>query len=184
MGSEEGQRQRWVGGFNPTSLRVEGEVPGAACVPNPKPHHASFEKRTKPRNSRTCMDSFDPQARQERAQMMQLWMEDAKLFKQESTMAQAERRRLQKIHDKVHERAKAARSSLKTSLDEHALPCTLTFLPDLQECARRRYSLRYQEQAISLISEGFAMGVAGKTVPCAQRASALKLSSWLAPFLI
>lgn len=41
--------------------------------------------------------------------MMQLWMEDAKMFKQESNMAKEERRRLEKIHGKVHDRAKVAR---------------------------------------------------------------------------
>jgi hypothetical protein len=41
--------------------------------------------------------------------MMQLWMEDDKLFKQESTRAKEERRRLEKVHRKVHDRAKQAR---------------------------------------------------------------------------
>lgn len=54
-------------------------------------------------------DQTGLQQRQERAQMMQLWMEDARLFKQESTKAREERRRLQKIHDKVHDRAEIAR---------------------------------------------------------------------------
>lgn len=40
---------------------------------------------------------------------MHVWMEDAKVFKQESTKAREERRRLQKIHDKVHDRAEFAR---------------------------------------------------------------------------
>lgn len=52
------------------------------------------------------------QQRAEREHMMEVWMEDAKVFRKESWRAREERHRLETIHRKVHARAQTARPAV------------------------------------------------------------------------
>ena len=56
-----------------------------------------------------CLLCGEPKQQAERAEFMDLVMEDAKFFKFTSIKAREERERLQGIHHKVHQKAQASR---------------------------------------------------------------------------
>jgi hypothetical protein len=64
----------------------------------------------------------EPKQQAERAEFMDLVMEDAKFFKFTSIKAREERERLQGIHHKVHEKARASRFDPKSSQESMRLP--------------------------------------------------------------